>query len=256
MEAPKGHTLRFATIQCVWSFEEDKQAILALGSAVLDLAKLLNGKVNQLNVAETMPGSLPRLMIQANDVLVSFAPARLEVLVRPPAHIAQDASACYAFVQTVAGRVFEQTGRWLQRYEWCGVVSNIEFPMEGLIEATERAELFFDRVMKVPRNDRKLAAAQVQYGFFEDGLARLVTLQAFETKEVLDPSALATGVAVSVDRLPSKLTGSGLELYLDTNNKRAQHRATPMEDLAKILKAQEASIPIVIHELSLDGVLV
>jgi hypothetical protein len=245
--------MKVASIQAVAALQEDRRFILANGQRVLELASRIKGKVSQVNVPEIAPPEVPRLLIQRPDLVASLSFSRVELTIRPPQHVAGNLDSAMEFAERTACPILDELVLPDRGYEWSGVVVELLFPVPGEnVSAATQTVPLFDRLVRIERRGRELAAFQLQFGFAEGDYFINATVEGYETRLVEAGPGAPASVAMSIDLSKQPVAESGIGLIVDINNRAGQTHRSAASDVADLMRRHRERLPSLLGDLTLE----
>jgi len=223
---------------------------------MIELQSLLRGTLLTVSVPEAAPPEFPRIILSSEDTIVGLGFNRLEVTVRPPDHIKEDYASSAEFAQRKTYPIVEAISK-LVNYEWAGVISVGEYPLaSGEVSGLKVVTPIFDRLVNIPRNGKDLASFQLQYGYKQQDLFKNFTIAGYENRNIdikIDAQEGQEVVPITVDLSKYPVSGSGLQITADINNKEAPKRSKVIKDITQMFKEQITTHATLAKELNLEG---
>jgi len=248
--------VKIARQQIVIVFEIDKLIVLTCGMAIKNAQKELGGQVLTTNVPDDAPPSMPRIILKLEDTVMSLGLDRIQLSTIPPSHVSGDLKKASEYTLKRAAPFFSELLPNISKYIWAGVITELRFyesPMKSK-SANEMVAPLFDKLLNIDREKKELASFQIQYGFKEDQYFKNYTISGFEDRKI-ELNMPPKGESVVVDLNEHPLTGCGVMVLLDTNNKPNRHNDDPIRDVESLLEKQELLTPNLVQDISLEEVL-
>jgi hypothetical protein len=250
--------MRVANFQVAVAFEIEPELILSLGPSIRALATRTQGRIHDAGVGDPdFPPDVPRIVIQTKQFLVNISLNRFDIHATPPRHLQENHSAAVQFAQTVAGDVLGELLKVPVSYAWSGIVAHLKYPSEKpLASAPMAVAPIFHQLINIPHSGKPLSSFEVRFGYQEDDLFRSIKLGGYATqnirfKSVAEGEQTAAGFGVE----GADIVETGVQVFLDVNNKPSAGKKTPIDDLKRLFEVCEKSILTLPEELNLKELL-
>lgn len=249
--------VRIAKFQVAVVFEIQPELILSLGPTIKALAQKSQGQIHEVSGGDpNFPPDVPRIVIQTRQFLVNISLNRFDIHVVPPRQLQENHSAAIQFAKTMVTDVLKDLLQPQISYKWSGVVVQLKFPSaKPFLNAAAAVEPVFKRLVTFNPSDKPLSSFEMRFGYQEGDLFRSVKIGGYSTRNL----RMRTGTAPSQ---PSpqvlntgEITETGIQVFVDVNNKPSAERKGPHEDLQRLFEASEKSITSLPNELKLSDIL-
>jgi hypothetical protein len=242
-------------IQVVSTYELDKTIVLTCGPTLKQIQKKIGGILLPINIPADAPPSLPRVSMKLVDAILNVSLDRLQITMVPPAHISSDVAAAVAYVTNRTKTMIADLIPILPLYGWSGVILEFEYPSVNALVTTgaTASTPIFDRLLRLDRAGREMAAFQFQFGYVEDGFYVNYTLSGYEKRTIPTIKPQVGVVHLDVTELPIAEVGVGI--IMDINNKQKIKTTNPIEDIQTILIKHIDKYKNLGKELNLEGII-
>jgi hypothetical protein len=174
----------------------------------------------------------------------------VELFTPPPDHVAGNFESAADFALQAANRFLLEL-MTVVRYVWVGAVSTINFPAKDVETLLTAATPVSDRLINIPRKDRRLSHLNLQIGFKEDPFHVTYSITGYEIRTGTIPQPTTRFVDVST--VP--ITETGIEIRLDINNKPQKAKRGLKTDLLEIFNQKKVKYRTLKDDLNLEGIL-
>lgn len=243
-------------IEIVTSFELDESIILTCGSSLKHLQTKLGGKVVSINIPGGAPPSLPRVVLTLEDTILNIGLDRFHITTRPPSHIARDFVSAVQFAKQRTGSISKDLFECMPTYKWSGVIIELEFPEDPLTSKSysEASIPLFNRLIQIDRRDRELSSFQLNYGIKEECYFITYTIKTYEERNItIDPTSQSKIHILDASKF--SLSGCGIQVAVDVNNKPEGTNKNALEDIELIFQKHKEVFDKLSDELNLRGIL-
>lgn len=227
--------MHVSQIQVVMAFARDDSILLSLGSAIKAFSSSVGGRFQSLNVPHDAPPSVPRGVVILSKGFVNIAPDRIQVVVHPPEHLADDYRAAAGFASSLGEQVVERLIVDNLEYDWLGAIFEFEYPLslDRFASSLAVGESIFDSVVNVDRAGRDMSSFELKFGYKDKLSNRIYRLSGYESKQIeIAPRENGGVLHIKSEDYPS--VEVGVQLVLDVNNKPKSERAEIRSDFSEI----------------------
>lgn len=243
--------MKIATFQVAIIFKQDNEIVFTLGDRLKALQADLKANLQLLNVPQGAPPEAPRIILSSQLLSINIGLNRLDLIVNVPTQIKNSRDSAFNLLKDLVERISNSLVNGVLKYDWCGIISNLEFPSHNDIKPSLKIiEGFFNDLVTIERDAKELAAFSLQYGFKENGFYRNVTISGYDTYDI-PVAGIGTNKFIDLSKLPVK--ESGITINLDINNRPTDSRMDLLADLNLIQKEIMNSIDKVLYESNLLG---
>ncbi len=242
--------------QLVVVFEIDELIMLTCGPALKNVQTELGGQVLTTNIPDGAPPSMPRIILKLKDANMSLGLDRIQLSTFPPSHISEDIEKSSEYTLKRAAPFFYELLPKIPKYFWAGVITELRYyenPLKSK-SANEVVIPIFDKLLNIDRQNKELASFQIKYGFKEDDCFVNYTLAGFEDRQV-ELQMPPAGKDLFVDLSEKPITGCGVMILMDINNKPNKNNDNPIGDVEALLLKQKLLISNIAQIMNLEGVL-
>jgi hypothetical protein len=246
--------VRINSYDIVINFELDESIVLTLGPSLIKLQKNLGGQLISINAPEDAPPPLPRIVLKFQDSLLKLGLDRFSITSKPPSHVTSNIAKSSKFALQRASSIIKDFVPQIPHYEWCGIITEIEFPSESCKSGLEATTPVFDRLITIKREDRDLAAFQFQFGIKDNLHFTNYIIGGFESRKIqMESKTKKSFIPIRPEDHP--ITECGIRIVLDINNKPGGATENILNDIEIILDKINNLSKTFQHDLNLEGIL-
>jgi len=242
----------------VANFTFREELLLESGSLILELGKRLGCSLTRLNIPESSPPDVPRLILRAPDTVISWALTRIDVNIQPPSHIRENIEAALEFASRKFQPIIETLNKTKVTYEWAGIIIGVTYACGTTGKrAIDILEPLFDRLVNIARKNRPLSTFQLMLGFVEDGVNVNYGLEGYDTfgGDVAIPLINPTEQKfILIDPMKYPILESGIQFRVDINHATRPTGRTLSEDVSLLLAKQAAVVSKLTTDFGLETI--
>ena len=257
--------MRLDQVHMVISVAADSSLPLYAGPAMDKISKQGQGRLVRPNLPDSAAPELPRLAIQLKDAVLQLGNNRIELIARPPSHVAKSYESAMEFSFSLAKKLFTELLEDIQakpQFLWSGVISTVYFP-RAIGERAARAKRMSavldtaNQILNVNLNKETLhlAGFTLNLGYMRSGYFVNYNISEYEIKTGM--LSLPPGASVSIDIEKVPRNELGISLVIDVNSRPLQQakRKSPMENLFETLRHNKKAFQRYPQDIGLTGAL-
>lgn len=250
--------MRVAKFQIAVAFDVQPGLILSLGPTIKNLAERTQGQIHQLSVGDpNFPPDVPRIVVQTKQFLVNISLNRFDIHVIPPRQLQQNHSASALFAETAATDVLNQLMKCHIDYMWSGVVAHVKFPTATpLLSASAAVEPVFKRLVAFQPSSKPLSSFEMRFGYQDDDLFRSTRICGYSSRGLRTRPNTSPSQPITQPSNMREIVETGIQIFIDVNNKPSMERKGPLEDLKRLFEVCEKTIVSLPKELNLQDILI
>ena len=257
--------MKIENIQLVLSAGVDASLPLYAGPTVDKISKRRRGNLVRPNLPDGAPPELPRLAVQFKDAHLQIGNNRIELIARPPNHVAHAYDPATEFSVSLAAGMFRElldnVGEQLQ-FSWSAVVSTFNFPRFSGAEAAQAKPMSAIRetanqLLSVELRNPNVALAGfgLNLAYSRSGYFINYGVSEYEVKQAKVTASPGVAVSINVDQVPTTEMGIGLVIDVNSRPLPQERRQSPLDDLYGTLKQHKKAFESYSEDLGLAGVL-
>lgn len=250
--------MRVANFQIAVAFEIEPNLILSLGPSIKALAARSQGQIHDAGFGDPdFPPDVPRIVVQTKQFLVNISLNRFDIHTTPPRHLQENHPAAVQFAQTVASDVLGELLKVPVTYLWAGLVAHLKYPNEKpLASAPMAVNPVFQKLVNIPSSGKPLSSFEMRFGHQDGDLFRSITVGGYATQNIrFRHVPLGEQAAVPMSVEGTEIVETGVQIFLDLNNKPSAEKKNPLDDLKGLFEMCNKSISTLPEELNLKEIL-
>jgi hypothetical protein len=248
--------MKYVQIQAAINFQLENDILLSVGNNIKKMQKDIKVNVQILNSPKAAPPEAPRIVIFSPNAIINICLNRYDIIINIPNHIDKLLTSVLDYAKNVISEFIPYLTHENFKYTWTGIVVNSEaaFPQKNS-KSIELLTPYFDKLININRNDRKLSSFQLQYGFEENEFYKNFNISGYDKFNFEIPGNLIANEPIRIDLQNTDILESGIQIIIDINNKTMKNNAGIEKDFITLINQIEHIYKDLPKSLNFEGLL-